>query len=191
MANIDAARGFKPVKYLDGTPYTGQVKKYYVPSTDSTAIYIGAPVKLAGSADTRGIPTATLATTGDAVVGVMVGRADAIRDSKLYREASVSQYIFVAPANNLLYECQEDSTGNALTADSVGSNISFAGSGGSTTTGFSAIELDSDTAANTGTLACQIIELADRDDNEIGDNAKWLVRFNDIQYANQIAGTTE
>lgn len=191
MANSDLARGFKPVKYLDGTPYNGNVKRYYCSATNATAIYLGAPVKLDGSADTRGVPTVTLASSGDAVVGVMVGRADAIRSSTLYREASTAQYILAAPVRDLLYECQEDSTGNALGATSVGSNISFTGSGGSTVTGFSAIELDSDTAASTSTLACQIIELADRPDNDIGTNAKWLVRFNDNQYSNQIAGTSE
>ena len=36
-----------------------------------------------------------------------------------------------------------------------------------------------------------ILALVDRDDNEFGTNAKFLVRFNDIQFANQIAGTTE
>lgn len=191
MANSDTPSGFKPVKYLDGRSYCGKVRKYFVPNTDSTAIYIGAPVKLAGSADSRGIATVALASTGDAVVGVMVGRADATRDDVLYREADKAQYILCAPVEYLLFECQEDSDSNALTADSVGSNISFTGSGGNATYGYSSIELDSDTAANTSTLALQIIELADRDDNVIGDNAKWLVRFNDNQFSNQIAGTTE
>lgn len=191
MANTDIANGFKPVKALDGGPMKIQYMECYVPSTDSTAIYIGAPVKFAGSADARGIPTMTLASSGDAVAGVMMGRSRATRDDKLYREASVSQYIFIAPIRDLQFEVQEDSDGNALAATAVGSNIDFAGSGGSTTTGHSAIEIDSDTAANTNTLDCQILALVNRDDNEIGTNAKWLVRFNDIQFANQIAGTTE
>lgn len=191
MANNDNATGFSPVKFLDGTPYAGQARKYLVSATDATAVYIGDPVKLGGSSDSRGIATVVRASTGDAVVGVMVGRADATRDSVLYREASTAQYILCSPVRDLLYECQEDSTGNALAASAVGSNISFAGTGGDTTYGTSNVELDSDSAANTSTLACQIIELANRDDNEIGTNAKWLVRFNDVQFANQIAGTTE
>ena len=188
MANNDNAKGFVPRKYLDGTSYDGKVFKYFVPSTDSTAIYRGGPVKLAGSADSRGIPTVQAASSGDKVVGVMVGVAEATRDDKTYREASTDTYILCAPADNLLFECQEDSDGGALAATDVGQNISHTSESGNTTYGNSTIELDSSTAAGTSSLALQIIALADRTDNEIGDNAKWLVRFNDIQYGNQIAG---
>lgn len=58
---------------------------------------------------------------------------------------------------------------------------------GSNTTGFSATELDSSTAAVTATLDCQIMRLADREDNEIGTNAKWLVKLNNHQF---VDGTT-
>ena len=188
MANNDHAKGFTPVKSLDGKPYCGQVIKYFVPSTDSTAIYLGAPVKLAGSADSRGIPTVALASSGDKVVGVMVGKLEATRDDTLYREADTAEYIAVCPVDGMLFEVQEDSVGGALAATNVGQNFSWTGSGGDTVYGTSNIELDSSTAATTNTLALQIHSLADREDNEIGTNAKWLVRFNDTQFNNQIAG---
>lgn len=191
MANSDNARGFKPVKTLDGRPYNGFVKRAYVPSTDGNAIFIGSPIKFAGSADSRGVPTMAVAATNEAAAGVMVAVDAATRESALHRTADVGMYIFYVPVQNMLFEIQEDSDGNALDADSVGSNASFTAESGNTTTGLSTIELDSDTAANTGTLSLQIVEMVDRDDNEIGDNAKWLVRFNDIQFANQIAGTAE
>ena len=191
MANTDNSFGFWPVKTLDGRPYTGHVKRAYVPSSDSNAIFRGSPIKFAGSADSRGIPSMAIASTGDAVAGVMVAVDAATRDSALYRVADTEMYIFYVPVQDMLFECQEDSAGNALAADSVGSNISFTAESGDTTTGLSTIELNSTTAANTNTLALQVVELADRDDNEIGDNAKWLVRFNDNQFANQVAGTTE
>ncbi len=188
MSNSDNAKGFIPRKYLDGSPYNGHVFKCYVPSTDGTAIYRGGPVELAGSADSRGIPTVKAAASGDKVVGVMVGIAEATRDDKTYREASTATYILCSPVDNLLYECQEDSVGGALDADNVGQNIPHTSESGNTTYGHSTIELDSSNVATTSTLACQIIALADRTDNEIGTNAKWLVRFNDVQFSNQIAG---
>lgn len=188
MANNDNPKGFIPRKYIDGASYDGKVFKYYVPSSDSTAIYLGGPVKLAGSADDRGIPSVTAASSGDKVVGVMVGKAEATREDTLYREADTENYILCSPVDNLLYECQEDSVGGALAATNVGQNISHTAESGNTTYGNSTIELDSSTAATTNTLALQVVSLADRTDNEIGDNAKWLVRFNDIQYGNQITG---
>jgi len=188
MANNDNAKGFSPVKSLDGRPYCGQTVKYYVPSSDSTAIYLGDPVKLAGSADSRGIATVALASSGDKVVGVMVGKAEATRDDTLYREADTAEYILVCPVDGMLFEAQEDSTGGALAATNVGQNISWTGSGGDSVYGTSNIEIDSSTAATTNTLALQVVALADREDNEIGTNAKWLVRFNDVQYDNQITG---
>lgn len=191
MSNNNNAKGFIPVKSLDGTPYNGFVKKAYVPSTDSTAIFIGGPIKFAGSADARGVPTVAAADSGDAVMGVMVGVADATRSSKIYRVGDTATYILYVPVNSYLFEVQEDSDGNALDADSVGSNAGYTAESGSTTYGNSTIELDSTSAANTNTLPLQIVEMVEREDNEIGDNAKWLVRFNDLQFANQIAGTTE
>jgi hypothetical protein len=191
MPNADIGRGFKPVKTLDGKCYSGFVKRAFVDNGDSTAIFVGGPVKFAGSADSRGIPTMAAASSGDAVAGVMVGVDAATRDSALYRVASTDMYIFYIPVNGMLFEVQEDSDSNALTADSVGSNAGYTAETGSTVTGYSTIELDSTSAANTNTLPLQIVEMVDRDDNEIGDYAKWLVRFNDLQYANQIAGTSE
>lgn len=189
MANNNNAKGFVPRKYLNGNPYDGKVVRYYVPSGDSTAIYVGSPVKLAGSADSEGVaPTVALASSGDPVVGVMVGKADATRSSTVHREASTAEYIFCAPVDGLLYECQEDSVGSTLAAANVGQNVSHTAESGSSLYGTSTIELDSSTAATTNTLALQIMGLADRTDNQIGTNANWLVRFNDIQYDNQITG---
>lgn len=188
MANNDNPKGFAPRKYLDGAAYDGKVFKYFVPASDGTAIYKGGPVKLAGSADDRGIPTVTAASSGDKVVGVMVGKAEATRDDTLYREASTDTYILCSPVDNLLYEVQEDSDTSTLAATNVGNNISHTAESGDTIYGNSTIELDSSTAATTNTLALQIVSLADRTDNEIGDYAKWLVRFNDVQYSNQITG---
>lgn len=188
MANSDVARGLRPAQYPNGAPYNGQAEKFYVPSTDSTAIYIGDMVKLAGSADSDGIPSVQKASSTDVVVGVMVGVDSETRDSTIYRAADTETYIFVATDPALLYEIQEDSVGGALAATDVGLNANFIDAGGSTVTGLSGIELDSSTAATTATLDFQIRRLVKRADNEIGTNAKWLVRLNNHQYVDGATG---
>lgn len=187
MANTDNAFGLKPVCYLNGAPYNGQVQKFYVPSSDSTAIYLGDPVKLAGSADSRGIPSVTKASSTNVFVGVVVGIADATRDSTIYRAASTETYVFVCTDPQVLFEIQEDSDGAALAVTDVGLNANFVDAGGSTASGLSGLEIDSSTKATTATLDFQIVRMADREDNEIGANAKWLVKLNNHQY---VDGTT-
>lgn len=182
MANSDAPRGLKPVRHLSGAPYTGAVNRYYVPSTDSTAIYVGGLVKLGGTADSRGVPSVTgNVATGDAVVGVVVAVMADTAESTRYRAASTARYVQVADDPNLLFEVQEDSVGAALAATNVGNVADLtAFTSGSTATAASAIEIDSSTAtaSGDGTEDVLIYALADREDNEIGDNAKWLVRLN-------------
>jgi hypothetical protein len=192
MANSDAPRGLNPVRNLSGAPYNGAVRKYYVPSSDSTAIYVGGLVKLVGSADSRGIPTVTgnVAST-NIIVGVCIGMADPTRDSLLYRAASTDSYILVADDPGLLFEVQEDSAGGALAASNVGNACALVGyTAGSAITGKSSIEIDSSSAVASGggALDVVIVALVDREENEIGVNAKWLVRLNLHSYVNANVG---
>jgi hypothetical protein len=131
------------------------------------------------------------------VIGVIVGvdpllgaGADG-RDSTLYRAASTARYVYVADDPNLLFEVQEDSDGGALAAADVRNTADLTGfTSGSTNTGFSSIEIDSSTktAAGDGTEDVQIVRLANRPDNAIGTNAKWLVRLNNHEFVDAFAG---
>lgn len=192
MANADAAMGLKPVRYLSGAPYGGATNTYYVPATDSTAIYIGGLVKMAGSADADGVMTVTgNVATSNPVVGVVVGVVPITRDSTVYREASVARYVLVADDPNLLFEVQDDSVGGDLAATNVGNSADLtAFTTGSTVTGFSAIEIDSNTAtaSGDGTEDVVIWGLARRPDNTIGTNANWLVRLNNHAAVDGFAG---
>lgn len=194
MANSDNPTGLTPRYFEDGSPYAGQVEWYYVPSTDGTAIYLGDTVKLAGGADSEGVPSVTKASSGDAVVGVMVavsaieGADSSGRDSEVYRPASQERYVQVAVDPDILYEVQEDSDTSTLAAADVGLNAEIIDGGGDSNTGLSGIELDSSSAATTAGHDLQIRRLVRRPDNEIGDNAKWLVKLNNHQYANGSTG---
>lgn len=197
MANVDTPRGFKPVRYMSGAPYNGAVNPYSTATGDATAIYIGDPVIISGTAQTiDGViyQDVDQAATGDVIVGVVVavdpilGSGAGGRDSTRHRAASTQRIVYVADDPGLLFEIQEVSGGTALTAAAIGLNADFVVAAGSATTGLSGVELNNATEATTNTLDLQIVGFANRPDNEVGEHAKWLVRINRHQRANQVAG---
>jgi len=193
MANADSAFGLRPVRYLSGAPYNGAANKYFIPASDTdTAVYIGSVVKLTGGADADGIPVVTgNVATSNPVVGVVVGVVPVTADSLTYRANSTARYVMVADDPSLVFEVQEDSVGGALAATAAGATCILAGfTSGSTITGLSGIELDSSNVSETSDTDddVRIISLVQRPDNEIGANAKWLVRLNLHQYVNAAVG---
>lgn len=197
MANNDTPRGLRPVKYLGGAAYTGAANRYYIPASDSdTAVYIGGLVKMAGSADSNGIPSVSgNITTGDVVVGVVVGFDPDVgagasgRDSTLYRANSTERYVLVADDPSIVFAVQDDASAT-LTAGNIGNLADLTGlTSGSTTTGFSSIEISASTATTgAGDEDVLIIGLDRTPDNSIGDNANWLVRLNNHFYIDNSPG---
>ncbi len=184
MANVSRINGFRPVRYLNGAPWTGAATKYFVRAADSTALFMGDAVKLDGGSDANGIRSVTQATAGAAAVGVVVGMAvdPLLINSPQYRPASTARYIMVVDDPNVLFEVQEDAVGGALASDSVGLNASLIVGSGSTTTGQSGMQLDTSTAATTATLELKIMEFSQRPDNEVASaNAKVIVKINNHQ----------
>lgn len=191
MANADAAFGLRPVRFRSGAPYNGAVNRYFVPATDSTAIYVGGLVKLAGSADANGVATVTgNVATGDVVIGVVTGVEPVTQDSTTYRVASTARYVFVADDPNLVFICQEDSVGGALAAANVGNTADLIGfTAGGTAYGKSTIEIDSNTAATgAGDQDVMVLGLWQAPENEIGVNAVWEVRLLNHMYAGDASG---
>jgi hypothetical protein len=182
MANLDTPFGLKPVKHLTGAPWNGKVNVYYVPATDATALFKGDAVKSAGSADATGkFPTVAQVVAGDAVRGVIVGFGDnpyvmthPDAPNRDYRPASTAMYVFVVDDPSVIFEVQEDSVGGALVAADVGLSADIVVAAGSTATGKSAMELDSSTKVATA-ATCKVLRVIDREDNELGTNAKWEV----------------
>jgi len=189
MANVDAAFGLKPVRYLSGAPYNGAVNKYYVPSTDTdAAIYVGGLVKLTGAQDSNGIPVVTgNVATGNTCVGVVVAVEPVTADSTMYRANSTSRYVFVADDPNLLFEVQED---GAMTAPAGGTAQLTGFTSGNTYSGRSSIEISSANLSETADVDddVQIIRLAQRPDNATGTNAVWEVRLNNHAYVDAATG---
>lgn len=197
MANSDTPFGLKPVRYMSGAPYTGAVNAYSTATGDATAIFVGDPVIISGTAQTiDGViyQDVDQAATGDVIVGVVVsvdpvlGTGAGGRDSAVHRLASTQRIVYVADDPSLLFEIQEVSGGTALTAAAIGLNADFVVAAGNATTGKSGVELNNATEATTNTLDLQIVGFQNRIDNEVGEHAKWLVRINRHQRANQVAG---
>lgn len=192
MANADTPFGLRPVRSISGAPYNGAANVYCTASGNATAIYIGDPVKLAGTSQVvNGQTLADVAqcATGDVVLGVVVGVLPDTANSLTYRAASTVRRLLIATDTDLLYEIQEVSGGTPLAAADIGLNANFVVAAGSTTTGYSGVELNNSGEAGTNTLDLQIVGLVNRDDNAVGENAKWLVRVNRHQFANQVAGS--
>ena len=184
MANVDRVWGARPVGHTNGAPFNGQVRKYFIPATDSTAVFQGDLVKLAGSADANGVATVAQCAATDTPVGVVMFVEPNPSDlSKLYRVASTAQYVYVADSPDLVLEIQEDGVGGALAVTDIGNNADVVVGSGSTTTGQSGMELDSSTAATTSTLVLNILGFSQKADNEVGSaNAKMLVTYNVHQF---------
>lgn len=192
MPNADTPFGLKPVKQLNGSSWSGQARRYLVDSGDATAVFIGDPVKIAGSAgasgarvdgvSTQGMATVIQAAAGDPIIGVVVGFEPLKTNLEtLHRAASTSRVAYVVDDPNVIFEIQEVSGGTALTKDEVGLNANFVVAAGSTTTGLSGVELNNATEATTAALNLKILGLAEREDNEYGEHAKWLVQINNHQ----------
>ena len=185
MANVNLARGLIPVRHRNGAPYNGGGRVYYVPASDSNAIYVGDPVKyVTDASDANGIQTVTIASAGDTLLGIAMGVVAAgepviqvTRDMPRYRQASVAQYILVVDDPEVLFEAQEDGGGGVMTVGAVGRNVDLVSGTGSTVTGWSGWQLDSSTLG-TGTAQVRIIEPVQRADNDPTlEYAKWLVQI--------------
>lgn len=178
MANSDAPRGFSPVKYRSGVPYSGAARRYYKSAT-AGIIGVGDPViKVTNSSDPEGGPEIVRATTGAAITGVVV-QIDPIRSdlSQRHLASADTGYVYVADDPDLLFEVQEVTGGTALAVTNVGQHIdSVAAIDADTTTGRSKYEIDNAAVATDNTWIIE--ELVNRSDNVVGEHAKWLVSAN-------------
>jgi hypothetical protein len=188
MANTDAAFGFKPVGHALGLDWTQCVNPYYFAAGESTATFKYDLVSLAGSSDTLGeYPTIAQTAAAGAILGVVIGfsntpyiSADVTNLARKYRPASTAMYGWVVDDPFVIYEAQEDSDTNDMDADMVGLATDIAVGSGNTTTGISAMELDSsDTATGAGQM--RILGLVRRGTNALGSYAIWRCMINEHQ----------
>ena len=193
MANRDAPIGLKPIRYRNGTPWNGAVGIYYVYATATGAIFYGDAVVTDGTADILGkFPcVASYATGGGNLRGVAVGFGetpgaadlDGRTLSRNHRPTLTEMYVAVVDDPNVVFEIQEDSTGAAMLITAVGANCDLTTGTGSSTTGLSAMELDSSlSTTGSATQQLRILGIVDREDNVLGDQCKWEVYINEHEF---------
>lgn len=156
MANADIRAGLTPVKHKSGAAYNGAASAYYVPASYGTALFIGDPVTITGTANTAnvsapgagsfGIGTLpevnkTAAGDGNAISGVIVGFApDPNGLERIYNPASTERVVLVCDDPDIMFEIQAD---GAIASTQVGLNaVLIYTHAGSTVTGNSGAELD-------------------------------------------------
>lgn len=129
MANVNAPFGLRPIRYVDGRAYNGEVTEYF--ATGATGVIRpGDPVVDSGSSNTAEVQgrapgtlpscTVSLDGDGDPIIGVCVGVVPVHRDSLPYRETSTDRIILVARGPDLVFEVQANAGGTALAATDVG-----------------------------------------------------------------------
>ena len=187
MANTNRPFGFIPVGHLDGSPFNGRLTPYLFNA--SNAVYLGDPVIHGGTAgaagtsvngvNTEGMPTADRAAASSTnIIGVVVSFSPLQSNlTQLHKSAdSTARIGYVAGGPDVIFEVQADNGTAALAAADVGENADMiTWAAGNTTTGISAMELDSSTHV-TSTAQWRILRFVPRPDNAIGDYAKvWVV----------------
>jgi hypothetical protein len=192
MANVNRVNGFQPVKTITGAPWNGQSTKYVVAAADTTALFVGDLVKLAGTTGTGdylGIRGVTQAAAGDACVGVVVGFDVNVNslDTPQYRTASTQRGVMVVDDPNVLFVAQEDGDTDPLEMADAGLNVNFIVAAGSTVTGASGMQIDSNTETTLATMVLKLIEPLQVSSNELtaaGQSyTRWVVKINNHQLA--------
>lgn len=188
MANSNFPCGIRPINE-NGTPWSGQGRMVYFPTSQATNIFLGDPLVPLGGTDAFGVPAVGIATAGSAgtVLGGYIGNCNGpagsgstmLQSATVYRAASTANYGFICDDPNQLYVIQEDSDGGAVTAAAGGfANADLVSGSGSTVTGLSGWMLDSSSVNTTSTLQLRILGLLRDPLNSIGAYAKWVVRLN-------------
>lgn len=183
MANIDKAFGLRPIGNLSAT---GAQKQYGYEIADNQAgtIFQGDLVALSAGYITRFLPA-----THTAAVGVFNGcnYIDPTTGKPTFKNfypgsVNITAGKIVAdviddPSQLFLIQCDE-----GFTAADVGKNADVVGTGGSTTTGVSTMELDSSTLAVTAALNLKTVGLYNVPGNDFGTNAVVVVKINEHVY---------
>ena len=201
MANINMPSGLAPVMYLNGAPWNGQARMYYIASNNGSAFAIGDPVASSGDGDaTLGIPGVVLATAGvgNKVRGVIVG-AGVTPDGGPYVDPSnlgtiivpatktKAYYVAVCDDPNVIFEIQEGGVGAALTSAAIGTNYDLLSG---TNNGYlSGWLLDNNSAGTGATVQLRTLGLARRPGNVFGTYAKWNVLINNHEIRPGTVGT--
>ena len=183
MANIDKAFGLRPIGNLSATGAQKQYG-YQIADNQSGAIYQGDLVTIVDGYVVKFAPG-----THSAALGVFNGcnYIDPSTGKPTWKNfypgsvnitaGTIQCDVLDDPNQLFLIQADED----IVQAD-IGKNADVIGTGGSSTTGLSSMELDSSTIADTAALNLKIVGLWNAPGNELGDFAVVVVKINEHLY---------
>ena len=183
MANIDKAFGLRPIGNLSAT---GAQKQYGYQIADNQAgtIFQGDLVVLTGGFISRFLPASHTAAVGvfngcnynDPTTGKPTF-SNFYPGSVNITSGQISADVLDDPNQLFIVQCDA-----GFVAADVGKNADVIGTGGSTTSGISAMELNSATLATTAALNLKVVGLYNDVNNAFGTNAVVVVKINEHVY---------
>jgi hypothetical protein len=183
MANVDKAFGLRPLGNLSATGAQAQYG-YEIADNQSGAIFQGDLVTIFDGYLVKFAPASHTAAVGVFNGCQYIDPTTGKPTWKNYYPGSVNitagkiiADVIDDPSQLFLIQADED----IVQAD-IGKNADVVGTGGSTTTGVSTMELDSSTIANTAALNLKIVGMYDVPGNALGTNAVVVVKINEHLY---------
>jgi hypothetical protein len=183
MANTDKAFGLRAIGNLSAT---GAQKQYGYEIADNQAgtIFQGDLVALSAGYITRFLPASHTAAVGvfngcnyiDPTTGKPTFK-NFYPGSVNITAGKIVADVIDDPNQLFLVQCDA-----GFVAADVGKNADVVGTGGSTTTGVSSMELDSSTLATTAALNLKVVGLYNDVNNDFGTNAVVVVKINEHVY---------
>lgn len=209
MANVQAPYGFAAVSNLNGAPYSGRTTRYWIPSTDGNAYYIGDAVKSLANSDATGVPGVIKITNGtDTIRGIItgleaanVGMPGSVADLSKDPQATSAQvsipaskgrdyYVMVVDDPDAIFMVQGDTTATNQVAANANKACSFTVAAPTpATNAISASVINSATiAAGNAALNLRLMGLAQIPGNGFGASANWIVKINQHELMGNQAG---
>lgn len=211
MANTNAPFGLRPSHYLSGAPWNGAARRYYIPSTDNVAYYIGDVVTSAANGSLLNGSSAVAltgsrgnASTSGNIRGVVVGFGTALAtpqgslavasDPKnmdiIYVPATkaMDYYVWVVDDPMVIFEAQTDSIANTAFNKNCPLYVAAAPTA---PVAHSASYVQGGSANTTITLPIKILGAPNTPDNSLaspGTYAKVFVMINTHELSGNTAG---
>ena len=197
MANLNAPFGFSAVIYGTGNPGNQQQRIYYVPSTDTSAYYIGDTVYTVDGGDANGTPEVAKCASGQTPRGVVTGVLLAnpnnpsiqgtnidLTTTSVPASKSQAYYLLVNDDPDQVYCIQGDSTTFATT--DMNKNASYTVAAPSISNQQSATVLTGTTTSSTAVL--KIVGIEPIPGNNLGPYVRFFVLFNNAELLRPSAG---
>lgn len=202
MANVNAPYGARPVMMGDGSSWNGKVTRYYIPSSDGSAFYVGDFVKSAAGADANGVPAVAKAAASNTLRGAIVsiepvgvqpnavsldGSTTNLAVMFIPATKTIAYYVYVCDDPDVIFRMKGDTTGTNQVAANANKNANFTVAAPSAGP-WSASVIDSSSIAVTQALPLRLLGLVQQPGNVFGASADWLIRINQHELMGNVAG---